>query len=133
MIVVMSACNDHYDLILARMCHFIICIKNDNKITKVLGHCCCGCLWSSCGCGQALPVNEVTIVANLDQRDHVCNAKDTIYIIQTNKQKVDQNRAEEKIMTTSERQKIETRFSIKAEMRMMRRWVVRPRMRIWSS
>ena len=129
MIVVMSACNDHYDLILARMCHFIICIKNDNKITKVLGHCCCGCLWSSCGCGQALPVNKVTIVANL--KEHVHNAKDTICIIQTNK-KVDQNRAEEKIMYTSERQKIETRFSIRAEMRMIWRGVVRPRMRIWS-
>ena len=37
----------------------------------------------------------------------------------TNKQKVDQNRAEEKIMTTSERQKIDTRFSVKAEMRIM--------------
>ena len=80
------------------MCHFIIRIKNKNQFTNVFDHCCRGCLWRRCGCGQALPVDEVTIVANLNQGDHVHYCK-RYNAYHTNK-KVDQNRAKDGIRYT---------------------------------
>ena len=47
-------------------------LSQNNDFTNVLLCCCsCSCLWSSCGRGgQALPINKVTVVADLNWGDH---------------------------------------------------------------
>ena len=50
-------------------------LSQNNDFTNVLLCCCsCSCLWSSCGRGgQALPVNKVTVVADLNWGYHTKN------------------------------------------------------------
>ena len=62
----------------------LLLCQNDNYCTCVLCQCCCCCLGSSCGCGQALPVNKVTIVTDLNFKEIMYKSvTKTICIIQT--------------------------------------------------